>query len=58
MLQCISSKAEHEASTDDSDEKPTVNPQDCEEHKTVAEVLTSSAFSSTQNSQMGEGKPP
>ncbi|CAB4043280.1 male-enhanced antigen 1 [Paramuricea clavata] len=50
-------QAEQEASTestDDSDEKPTVNPQDCEEHETVAEVSTSSAFSSTQNSQMGE----
>ncbi len=50
----FSFKAEQEVCTDNSDEEVTVNPEDSEEHGTVAEA--SSAFSSTQNCEMGEGE--
>lgn len=50
-------KAEQETCTDNTDEKPaTIKPEEPEEFKTVLEASPSiSAFSSSRNTQMGEG---
>ena len=49
-------KAELETGTENEDEKPTIKLEDSEERRIILGASSPSAFSSTQNSQMGEGK--